>query len=230
MGHYTVHPGQVAYINDTFLFSKQDVSQQEPPRSEVLLRFFINIIGADFQASTSGNTDALLVGNTARFGADVFSRTSSNGKPLGFSQIDGIALFRDLTNPDGCTPYSRLYPDIVIVVERGGCTFLQKLRLAQAASAAGVVVLSNDDVPVNPSANADEMEEAGDMNDVCLVLLPRTPGHIVRQMMDSAEREGSQVLMVVEDAPLPGHTPPEKDPSRILYINGYPLINTRLLV
>ena len=229
MGHYTVRPGQVAYINDTSLFSKQDTSQQVP-HPEVLLRFFINAIGADFHAGTSGNADALLVGNTARFGADVFSRTSSNGRPLRFSQTDGIAVFRDLMNPDGCTPYSRLYTDVVIVVERGGCTFLQKLRLAQAASAGGVVVLSNDDIAVNPSANADEIEEAGDMSDVCLVLLPRTPGHIVRQMMDSAEREGFQVLMVVEDIPHPSHTPPEKDPSRILYINGYPLVNTRLLV
>jgi len=229
VGHYTVHPGQVAYINDTSLFPKQDTSQQEP-RTEVLLRFLINVVGADSQAGTSGNSDALLVGNTARFGADVLSRTLSNGRPLRFSKTDGIPVFTDLMNPDGCTPYSRLYTDVVIVVERGGCTFLQKLRLARAASAAGVVVLSNENIAVNPSANADEMEEARNMNDVCLVLLSKTSGDMVKQMMNRAEREGSQVLMVVEDVPHLVHTPPEKDPSRILYINGYPLINTRLLV
>ncbi|GLB33724.1 putative glycosyl hydrolase 47 family protein [Lyophyllum shimeji] len=239
LGHYTVRTGHLVYINDSSLFPHLDVAQDIIPRQDVLLRFYTDEVDPMLQVQTgmhidtSNDMQSLLVGYVAHFGGDV-TLPRSDTNTLRISRPDGIAVHRDLENDRGCEPYRWSYPDSVLVVHRGDCTFLEKLIHAQAASAAGVLVISDDDLVINPTANRDEVEAAGDLSDVALVLIPQSTGQVLMEMMDRAERGlVSQIRMMVEDdssASRTGDIPPAKDPNRILYINGHPLLNTRLLV
>ncbi|KAF8076303.1 alpha mannosidase-like protein [Lyophyllum atratum] len=239
LGHYTVRTGHLVYINDSSLFSHLDVAQDTIKRQDVLLRFYADDVDpmlqvqTGTQVNTSNDLQSLLVGYTAHFGGDI-TVPHSDTSALRFAHRDGIAVHRDFNNEQGCNPYKHSYPNSVLVVRRGDCTFLEKLINAQAASAAGVLVISDDNLVINPTANFDEVEAAGDLSDVALVLMPQKGGEVLMDMMDHAEqRLNGQVRMVLEDdseASSAGHIPPTKDPNRILYINGHPLLNTRLLV
>jgi mannosidase alpha-like ER degradation enhancer 1 len=239
VGHYPVRTGHLVYINDSSLFSHLDVAQDATKRPDVLLRFYADDVDPMLQiqtgmhVDTSNDMQALLVGYTAHFGGEI-TTSHSDANSLRFARQDGIAVHRDLDNARGCESYRHSYPDSVLVVHRGDCTFLEKLLHAKAASAAGVLVISDDNLVINPTANLDEVEAAGDLSDVALVLLPQKAGEVLTDMLDHAEQGLlSQVRMVLEDdseESNAGHIPPEKDPNRILYINGHPLLNTRLLV
>ncbi|KAG5650212.1 hypothetical protein H0H81_000301 [Sphagnurus paluster] len=234
LGHYTVRTGHLVYINDTSLFAHLDIGQAKVKRSaDILLRFYVDGLDPMFQVQTGmrvntpDEVDLLVVGYTAHFGGDFTLKPLSKSLPL--AHQDGVAVHKDLDNTRGCHPYKQAHPGKALVVHRGDCTFLEKLLHARAASAAGVIVISDDDLIINPTANPDEVEAAGDLSEVALVLLPKKAGEVLTDMMDQAELG---VTMVVEDeeASEMAHIPPTKDPNRILYINGHPLLNTRLLV
>lgn len=239
MGHYTVRPGHVVYINDSSLLL-QSVSGNEGDKSrvpDILLRFHLDAdtifqLQTDTQDvfQTSNNAHALVTGYTAYFGGDLSPASDIGYRPLDFLRREGILVRREPSNARGCEPYKLHYPDSVLVVHRGECTFLEKLLHARSASAAGVLVISDDDAVINPTANADEVEAAGDIHDVAIVLLPHKEGHVLVEMMDRAERLGTnKISMVVDYDPLPT-VEVHKDPDRMLYLNGHPLLNTRLLV
>ena len=112
------------------------------------------------------------------------------------------------------------------------------------AGASGVVVISDEDMPINPSAEVDEIAAAGDLGDAVMVVIKRSDGELVRSMLSSVGDEAlGQLMLTVEpegqSAPTDARPGPEKsgrqskdqtDPNRILYINGHALMNTRLLV
>ncbi|KAG6857357.1 hypothetical protein H0H87_005660 [Tephrocybe sp. NHM501043] len=200
---------------------------------DVLLRFYAEDVESLMQVQTGMSHDTsnmlqtLLVGYTAQFGGDLTQKPHSNLNGLQFTYQGGVNIFRDADNPLGCTPYKHSHPYSVVVVERGECTFLEKLLHAREASAAGVIVVSDDDLIINPTANVDELRAAGDLSHIALVLLPRKAGDVLLEMINRAEQGIiSQVRMVQEDET----TESVKDPNRILYINGHPLRNTRLWV
>ncbi|KAG6855117.1 hypothetical protein C0991_006046 [Blastosporella zonata] len=234
LGHYTVRTGHVVYINDSSLFSHLDSLQNTQKHPDVLLRFYAEDVDSLMQAPTSMPVDTsndmqtLLVGYSAQFGGDLNKKSHSNPNGLPFAHQGGLNVYRDPDNLLGCAPYKYSHPYSVLVVHRGECTFLEKLLYAREASAAGVLVISDDDAIVNPTANADEIQAAGDFSDTALVLLPQKAGEVLLEMMHRAEQGIiGQVRMVLEDETA---DIPAKDPNRILYINGHPLRNTRLWV
>jgi mannosidase alpha-like ER degradation enhancer 1 len=209
------------------------------------------------QLANMGGSDLSLrlIAYTAFFGADLSARFADrDAPPPRMTQGGGLPLFRELSNSKGCTPYTHAYPDSVLVVERGECTFLEKLLQARHAGAAGVIVVSNEELAINPTAEANEAAEAGDISDVGLLLLPQTAGGVLLQLMETIDKLGSgQVMMAIHRDPADstGRVPSyqelkreqvqdsedgkeEKNQDttspRILYINGHPLLNTRLLV
>ncbi|KAG6837560.1 hypothetical protein H0H93_007741 [Arthromyces matolae] len=233
VGHYTVRPGHLVYINDSSLFAFLDGNKKTPKDLDVLLRFDVEGVDSLVQVQSnlpvdhSDDLQVLLVGYTAQFGGAVEMKSHSDPNSLQFSHQEGVSVHRDAYNPHGCLPYQASHPRSVLVVYRGECTFLEKLVHARDASAAGVIVISDDDLIVNPTANVDEIQAAGDLNGVALVLLPQKAGEVLEGMMQRAERGiVSQVKMVLEDDTT--GIPQSKDPDRILYINGHPLRNTRL--
>ncbi len=181
----------------------------------------------------SDNHETYLTAWTGFFGGDI-SHYEQN--PLRFADPIGLPVYRVDDNLLGCSPYSTSYQDSVILTYRGDCTFLQKLLMARSAGAAGVLVVSDEDVALNPTANADEVLAAGGMDDVAIAVLPRQAGNLIDEMMDKAESQGTGRVMVTLDPSrytenVEEVQDVEEQPSnRILYINGHPLLNTRLLV
>jgi len=243
VGHYTVRPGHLVYINDSSLFLQPILGNEGDKYRvpDIRLRFYVDIAGAVFQLQTnagdafqtSNDMHAFITAYTASFGGDLSPGSDLKNKPLRFIRKEGVPAHRERDNPQGCEPYKLKYPDSVLVVHRGECTFLQKLLHARSASAVGVLVIGDDDAVINPTANADELQAAGDLHDVAIVLLPHKEGRVLMEMMDRVERLGTDgISMVLDYDSWPTLPYPErhKDPDRILYLNGHPLLNTRLMV
>jgi mannosidase alpha-like ER degradation enhancer 1 len=108
--------------------------------------------------------------------------------------------------------------------------------MARDAGSVGVLVVSDEDVAMNPTADPKELEAAGDLGDVGLVVLPLQVGQLVHEMLDSTEERGGQVMLQVDpermSAPSPDvlHETEKEKVHKILYLNGHPLLNTRLLI
>ncbi|KAG6872750.1 hypothetical protein C0995_006952 [Termitomyces sp. Mi166 len=235
LGHYTVRTGHIVYINDSSLLAHLDGKKNIAKHLDVLLRFYAEDVDSLVQIqtrlpiTTSDDMQVLLVGYTAQFGGALDMKPHSDPDSLQFAHQGGVNVYRDADNPLGCVPYKYPHPSSVLVIHRGECTFLEKLIYARDASAAGVIVISDDDVIINPTANMDEIQAAGDLSHTALVLLPLKAGEILLEMISRAEQGIiSQVRMVVQDDT--ADIPQSKDPNRILYINGHPLRNTRLWV
>ncbi|KAF9469122.1 alpha mannosidase-like protein [Collybia nuda] len=246
LGHYNVRPGHLVYINDSSLFLPDGISDSSAKRDPAIdLRFYLDEVDPLFEVQTgiqgildsSNEFNVLVTGHQGHFGGSLSPNALVGQKRMRFSRKEGLVVHRDFDNTQGCHAYTQPYPDAVLLVHRGGCTFLEKLLRARAASAAGVLVISDVDSVFNPTANLDELEEAGDLSDAAVVVLPQKAGQVIWEMMDRAEQWGANQVMVALDheskstAANTRQTPQQpNDPSRILYINNYPLLNTRLLV
>jgi mannosidase alpha-like ER degradation enhancer 1 len=231
----------LVYINDSSLFLRSASGNQGDKyrTPDVQLRFYVDIADQIFQTGTqdvsriSNDMDVLVTGHTASFGGDLSPASDPKGVPLRFTRKEGVTVRSEWSNAHGCKPYKLQYPDSVVVVHRGECTFLEKLTHAQSASAAGVLVIGDDDIAINPTANADELEAAGDLHDVAIVVLPNKEGRVLVDMMERVEQQGdTKITMALQSDPWPTVSGPErtKDPDRILYLNEHPLLNTRLLI
>lgn len=248
VGHYTVRPGHVVYINDSSLLLEDDGGHtmdivRERDR-EVLIHLFydpIDMLVPD-QPGIKDMIDQtnLLLAYTGRFGGDLSVQIQPTANPPRFSRAAGSVLYRDYNNLSGCTPYTHPFPDGIIVVDRGDCTFLEKLVHARSALAAGIVVINDDDDAINPTANKTELSAAGDLDDVAILLLAHRAGQILLDMLDTAEGLGIGPVKLAlsperkPTAPEPiydrQNTEKAKSAGRILYLNGHALLNTRLLV
>lgn len=248
VGHYTVRPGHVVYINDSSLLLQEDgghnmevVHQRD---REVLIHLFydpIELLVPD-QPGAKDMIDQtnLLLAYTGHFGSDLSVQMPATANPSRVSRAAGSVLYRDHNNPSGCTPHTHSFPDGIIVVDRGDCTFLEKLVHARSALAAGIVVISNDDDAINPTANKSELAAAGDLDDVAILLLAYRAGQILLDMLDTAEGLGIGPVKLAlsperkPTAPEPiydrQNTEKAKSAGRILYLNGHALLNTRLLI
>ncbi|KAF4619947.1 hypothetical protein D9613_005188 [Agrocybe pediades] len=252
LGHYTVRPGQLVYINDPHIFPKEgnaNLAQEEffHREPEVTLRVFTPELDSMLDISTgllgSKAIDVSVIGYTARFGADLSSHIAADAKGVTHKLRNpkGLSVRRNSANEYGCDPYEETYADSMLITKRGHCTFLEKLVNARAGSAAGIIVISDEEMGINPTANRDELVAAGNLDDVALVLLPKTAGEAFEELVNLTEKlHKPQVKIALQprnmdlDEEQPGHPPVDTEeqpnPHRILYINGHPLINTRLLV
>jgi mannosidase alpha-like ER degradation enhancer 1 len=104
---------------------------------------------------------------------------------------------------------------------------------AREAGAAGIVVVNYEDQLVNPSAAAGDVLQAGDLSDVVIVVLTRVDGKRVVDLADSIIDSEGQLMVMVDTETSEGATTQKETGEtvhRILYLNGYPLLNTKLLV
>jgi mannosidase alpha-like ER degradation enhancer 1 len=222
---------------------------------EIQLLVSLDLVDPMFQVMP-GNADASnlnlqLTAYTASFGADLSAHVTEGGESPHMAQGTHY-LSRESNNKDGCSYYEHVYEDGILVVERGGCTFLEKLLAARNAGALGVLVLSDEDSVIIPSANLDEIEESGDISDTGLLLLPKTASTVLAELLDLMERLGSRAMVTIQRESImmadssgnkkgtptsPRSKKGEKKEDidnnsnpRILYINGHALLNTRLLI
>ncbi|EPS95376.1 hypothetical protein FOMPIDRAFT_146232 [Fomitopsis schrenkii] len=250
LGPFAVKTGQVVYVNDPGLVlapldvhgALDRVSTRRS--SEVGLRFHLQYTDPLFHIQTGfnadGPTELFATASTALFGADPNAPVPVDGtSPIRFGHGEGVRLVRAPDNPLGCKPYARTFAGDAVFVYRGECTFLEKLVHARRAGASGVVVISDEDLHINPSAEAADLDGVEELvSDAVAVVLRRPVGEAVTAMMAAAEERGvGQVVVQVEpDADMGVDVDVETDENaprdvvRMLYINGHPLVNTRLLV
>ena len=189
--------------------------------------------------------EVTLPANTASFGGDPYPLAPDH-EPIRFSHQGGVRLVQDHSNQHGCEPYGEMYSDEVLLVDRGGCTFLEKLLNAKGAGASGVVVINDDDVRISPSIDEEEKEVVGNVvDDVALVILTRTGGNAVTDMIKRAQDSGTGQVMFTVDLESKQAGPKRKptkiyrssndvdrlkdDTQKMLYLNGHALVNTRLV-
>ena len=264
MGPFAVKTGQVVYVNDPELVlapldvhgALDRVSNRRSP--EVGLRFHLQYVDPLFHIQAAlnqdGPTELFATASTALFGADPNAAPPIDGSPpIRFGHGEGVRLVHEPANPLGCAPYAQTFAGDAVLVHRGECTFLEKLVHARRAGASGVVVISDEDLHINPSAEAADLDGVEELvSDAVAVVLKRSVGEAVAAMLAAAEEKGvGQVLVAVEPdvedvRPLAEQYPEESTPEvdldvetdenaprdaiRMLYINGHPLVNTRLLV
>lgn len=236
VGPHSVRTGQLVYINDTALLLSED-EFKIPHTPDVRLRIFLDTMDPMVPARPGMlelDAEFHVTAHTATFGADVTSP-----KPLVFGRAEGVRIRRDNTNLLGCRPFDQDFAGDTVFLWRGDCTFLEKLIYARDAGASGAIVVNTDDAPINPSTTSSEVAAAGELNNVALVLLPHRTGKNIAAMLDASGLFGyGNVLFSIDPEGWSGqpkvgggkhddqggHTP------HVLYINGHPLLNTRLLV
>lgn len=243
------------YVNDFNLVlaplddkSSADPSTKRAPRQpDIQLRFSLEGVDPLFQvhAGVERPPEILVTAYTSLFGADLAAIPLSNTQPVRFGRGEGVRVNRERVNPSGCLPYDNIFDNDALLVHRGDCTFLEKLARAKSAGASGVVVINDEEMAINPSSDAQEIAAAGDMSDVAIVVLKRSAGQLVATILDFAEaHEVARVMLMVDpegqsaitDGRQVSDELTEKqrrervDSSRVLYINGHAVLNTRLMV
>ena len=247
VGPHTVLRGQTVFIDDkalgVVLSSRNKETQTEPRHTSVQLRIFIDFVDASsYIPSVAGGlvSDAVFTASTGQFAGDPTVPDPPNGTTLRFGQGEGVGLVRDPANPTGCLEYTQTFADEAIFVRRGECTFIEKLMRAHEAGASGVVVINDSEIAINPSASVEDLRDVGDsLDDVAVVVLRESDGRQVSAMLDVAEdRHAGRVVLVLEDMecdtasvdPEPSEAQSTFSDKSMLYINGHPLHNTKLLV
>lgn len=248
MGHYSVRAGHTVYINDSNIFRTQDdanLSPRELRHHELHVR--LRIFSPDIELHTDTGeitsndnvVDLSVTGYTALFGADLSAPHNLNSSLTSILRPEGVSVRHEEFNRHGCVPFEHSYPNSALIVHRGQCTFLEKLLYARAASASAIIVISDDNFPINPTANPDELEAAGDLSNAAVILLQKRTGEALEDMVITTSKLGTAGIRISVDWEEHGdsrHSKPlgqntnDEEAKRILYINGHPLINTRLLV
>ena len=141
----------------------------------------------------------------------------------------------------------------VVVVQRGTCTFLEKLVHAYRANARGVIVISDVETPINPTAERYEIDQFADVafGDPVLLVVTKSAGDVISRVMDTADAQGLAEVYVALDLEVRAKRADTSEPvgnserideqrtsgssareiqSKVLYLNGHPLLNTVLLI
>jgi len=250
VGPHSVRAGQLVFVDDQRLIGTENPPPTTPNRVSVInLQFFLKDVDPMFQVQ-AGKTEVpfgvTLPANTALFGGDP-SPFAPDHEPIRFGHRDGVLLVQDHSNQYGCQPYEQTYSGEALLVDRGECTFLEKLLNAKGAGASGVIVINDGDTRVSPSIDEEEREGVGDaLDDVALVILIKTAGEVVIDMIKRTQDLGmGQVMFMVdpESRQVGVKRKPTKaykssndmdklkdDIQKVLYLNGHALVNTRLVV
>ncbi|KAF7795859.1 hypothetical protein EIP86_007026 [Pleurotus ostreatoroseus] len=248
VGPFSVKTGQIVYINDSelqlapltgqFPLDTENAEQRSP---EIDMRLFVDFFDPNFVVQSGMHdivSEAFVRAFTATFAGDPTAKDS----PIQFGRGEGVRLTRDDANPFGCKPYDQDFEGDAVVLYRGECTFLEKLMRASTANASGVITISDEDVGINPSVDKEDLDIVGDsLNHVAIVVVDRHDGEILASMMDSADMHGGQIIMVIPPLepqpqarsiaqPTEDERTKARDVNRVLYLNGHPLLNTRLMV
>ncbi|THH12390.1 hypothetical protein EW145_g47 [Phellinidium pouzarii] len=255
----TVRSGQIVYLSDPALqlaSVKNDGTVEEfndgfpaDRVRDIALRFYLHTDPTLQVQSGDVNTGFKTVAFTASFGGDALAKTSFL---FGGYKGVGSRIVYVSSNNLGCSPYRNdddtpIIKDMVVLAHRGSCTFLEKLMHAKRAGATGVVVVSDTDLPFNPSAEAEELQEFAEdaLGNAVLVVVTRSAGAEIEKLLNvakgrgtadlivSAEPEGQDRKMGTADKRVREesrkHANVGENIGKILYLNGHPLLNTRLL-
>ena len=253
VGPFSVKTGQLVYVNDTHLLLAP-ASQQVPmdgssPRRRIPefdMRVFLDSfdpLAGVHRGMHDQVTEALIRGFTSMFAGDPVGDPNKPPLKFGHGDGDGVRLVRDFTNPYGCDPYTQDLEGDTVVLLRGECTFLEKLMNVAAVGGSGAIAISDEEYGVNPSADKEELDYiGGSLDHVAIVVVDQHDGAVLTSMLDAADTHdlGQVMMSIARTAAAPesrdSGLPPEeslskaREGNRVLYLNGHPLLNTRLMV
>jgi hypothetical protein len=130
----------------------QSIAHEGP--TEAILRFSIGPTDPDNESESASQVFLHSMGATAAFGQS-FTPSPDRDFTIGSELVDLVHL----PNANGCDPFTIPYPPdgpFIILLNRGGCTFLQKLVHATRAGASGVIVAGLPPSSSNPNPDLEE--------------------------------------------------------------------------
>lgn len=147
------------------------------------------------------------------------------------SHLLPMALFdlSDTSNAQACGPVHAphgVLGNYALIVRRGTCTFVQKMRNGVLAGASAILVLSDEDELLMPSA--DPVELVGITQPVPVVLLPKTESDKLLWALKSSQGEA-----MLESIQLSSDATPRLDNDDLaktpVVVNGHLLVNCKLV-
>ena len=220
IGPYRVASGATVHLADptVILVLKPTALMRSPAAStsQVTMRF----------ASPDGSI-LLLPATKAAFGPDITLDAT-------FGTSHSRVWFLPDANRRGCKAYD-LPPfaasegsrssNVIVVVDRGECVFAQKMANAAQAGASAIIVISDEEEVIVPSANADELSAIG--RHIPLVLMPMKAGMELREAHVFAE--GHIVADLVKPPDWAALSEDAELANTPVIVNGHWLVNCRLV-
>ena len=197
--------GQQVIVSDPRMSSYLPLPSQQTSNSsdlsEVLLRF-----------SNEGQPFLHSLAATATFGRK-FAIDTGAGWKIGGEPVQVITLMQD---EQACLPLQTIEHDrpFILLVERGGCTFLTKLAHATQAGAMGVIVYGNPPDPtgtrleeglLRPSADEDSDVPLSDVSTSGMVYIEHFIGEIVSRMLAKPDLWIMVEVLRIGEAELTSH-------------------------
>ncbi|WVW81609.1 hypothetical protein I302_103604 [Kwoniella bestiolae CBS 10118] len=279
IGPHRIRQGQNVIVQDPAMRghlpipSTPPVDSHSPP--ELLLRFisypastaFVNIPSS----GTQGQILLHAVGATATFGIDfvpISTKDSASSSSLWRIGVRPIRLIIppkvDNQSYQGCAIKSSEYLGInheltdsfVLVVSRGGCTFLEKLEVAKKIGAIGVLVVGHaplaegEPVPpegqgfeeglIRPSAEFEESHPKNQaVRDVGMIYTEWVIGEVLRRIVEEENKlVAIEILSIDADAGARAESDYHKDDSSwkgreknegLLMVGQWPIMNLRVI-
>lgn len=170
----------------------------------------------------TSSTSVSTRGAKAAFGPGI-DTTPSHLLPMALFDLSGS------TNAQACHTVHAprgLLGKYALIVRRGTCTFVQKMRHAVSAEASALIVLSDEDELLMPSA--DPIELVGIARPIPVVLLPKTESDKLLWALKASKGEA-----MLESILLSSDTTPRLDNDDLaktpVVVNGHLLVNCRLV-
>lgn len=232
VGPHRVRTGQEIIVVDPSMEGYLPIPQtpiHEGP-SEVILRFSTTSSpdqpkAIEVQSESPGQVFLHAVGATATFGSPL-TRHPSRTFTIGSSPISLVHT----PGSDGCSPFTLSHSlkgaerSAVVLLDRGGCTFLEKALHAVRAGAKGVIVAGLDpstqsgmtppdpDGLIRPSADGESTAILHEVGETPLVFIDWRGGDILRHHFSHSSDRGE---VTVEVLSLDGQTDLSPDVSEI---------------
>jgi len=174
----------------------QTITHEGP--TEAILRFSIGPTNSE--DDTANQVFLHSMGATASFGQS-FTPSPDRDFTIGSGPIDLVHL----PSVNGCEPFTIPHNadgPFTILLDRGGCTFLQKLVHATRAGASGVIVAglppssTNTDPDqeglLRPSASGESVAHLQEVEDIGMIYVDWRTGDVLRDIFQS-QSEGMSV-------------------------------------
>ena len=204
VGHQRVYPGQSVIVSDPQMEGFLPVPSLSAEES--ITHLPVDIVMRFSTLSASGAQVFLHAsGSTATFGRD-FGQTGPQNWGLGGAAV--MLVLPESSNADGCSshgPSEKFTPptagSYVLLLERGTCTFFEKLVLAHRAGAAGVLVVDtpesgetnhrSEQVPldigtlslIRPSAEGEAEDEMRAVDSLGMMFTTHMVGEIIKRVI-----------------------------------------------
>jgi ER degradation enhancer, mannosidase alpha-like 1 len=200
VGPHAVHAGQKVHITDALFASTLWKNPGESDRrhdTHIVFKIVeIEMIGQRPPLIPDNQKSLRLTGFSALFGADVGSGHWTTKPDV--SSSTNLKVIRPESNLLGCNdfPLDSFQKDDIVLIDRGGCTFVEKLRNASKAGASAVIVISDKEEPLNPSS--DPSEKIDDLVQTGLVVITQEGGNLLLALLDLAQSRDFYVTAEIE--------------------------------